>query len=747
MTSFHLRVILAMALLTGPSWGLQESPRPATERPNIILFMADDLGWGEVGYQGQTKIRTPNIDRLAVEGMQFSQAYSGHTVCAPSRCVLLTGLHTGHAQIRQNSSWSSRLHVLGEGQEPLRHGTVTIGRVLQSAGYATGAFGKWGLGAPGDEGRPLAQGFDRFVGFMCQKRAHDHYPPALWKDGTPLVLDNPGYTPSKRWQKVPAGRNPWAEFSGEDYAADVMLAEALEFLDKHKQEPFFLYFPTPVPHAALQVPQDSLEEYLDKGWDDEPYLGSKGYLPHQAPRAAYAAMVTRMDAGLGQLLAKVDDLGLRKNTLVIFTSDNGATFNGGTDSAFFQSNGHLRGFKTSLWEGGIRVPFVARWDGQVPAGVVNTTPIGFQDVLPTMAELAGLSAPEGLDGVSLVEVLRNEKAELPERDLYFESAKHQALRSGDFKLVSNTKPDGSISVQLFNLEKDPREERDLSRRDGDRLVEMLERLTNQHTYSPRFPLAGEAADWDSSEQGFFGVSSHPLAQGANLTVPSMDRETGETGQTQLLIIVTDAGRDAGDYVGLAQHLASHGLAVLTVLGDAVSVRGVPDLVGSLESMNNKEGGFTFDRWGILGHGAGAITSVALAAELDQVTAVCLLQPTGALDDKELCLKMKASEAANLVVIAREDELCQISDCHLFAQLGSGQARRLYCNIPGLGHGDACGARDGESMTKRAKKAHAFQLSIVTEFFLAELTNDTRADEYLVARRGNWKVGHPAALKP
>jgi dienelactone hydrolase len=164
-------------------------------------------------------------------------------------------------------------------------------------------------------------------------------------------------------------------------------------------------------------------------------------------------------------------------------------------------------------------------------------------------------------------------------------------------------------------------------------------------------------------------------------------------------------------------------------------------------MNNKEGGFTFDRWGILGHGAGAITSVALAAELDQVTAVCLLQPTGALDDKELCLKMKASEAASLVVIAREDELCQISDCHLFAQLGSGQARRLYCNIPGLGHGDACGARDDESMTKRAKKAHASQLSIVTEFFLAELTNDTRADEYLVARRGNWKVGHPAALKP
>lgn len=741
MNTFLLHLSLCLGVFSGPSVAGQNPERAATDRPNVILFMADDLGWGEVGYQGQTRIRTPHIDRLAAAGMRFSQAYSGHTVCAPSRCVLLTGLHTGHAQVRGNSPWSSPLHVLAEGQEPLRYDTLTFGRVLQSAGYATGAFGKWGVGAPGDEGRPLAQGFDTFVGFMCQKRAHDHYPPALWKDGEPLVLNNPGYTPSKRWSQVPQGEDPWAAFSGEDYAADVMLDEALAFLDRNQAAPFLLYFPTPVPHASLQVPEESLEEYLESGWDDGPYLGDKGYLPHRSPRAAYAAMVTRMDAGLGRLLAKVDELGLAKNTLVIFTSDNGATFNGGTDSAFFESNGNLRGFKTSLWEGGIRVPFVARWEGQIPAASVNSTPIGFQDVLPTLAELVGQPNPTGLDGVSLVEILRDPKADLPERDLYFETGQRQALRSGDLKVMTHVKKDGSRSFSLYDLAKDPEESNDISKKvDGKILEGMLGRLAAQHTPSPRFPIAGDPPLWDASKRGSQEVRTLELTSGARASVPST------TTDSPLVILIPDAKRKPQDYESLAQHLASHGLSVLTVLaGEGFSPTDPSPMEQAwaldVEDLRARVGGVSSGPWGVLAHGTGARIAVALGATSERVGALCLLQPAGV--NEQTHEQMKGCAAATLVLVGGADDSCDFVAINRFAQMGPASARRLYCNIPDL----AQGALWDQVNSDREQAPRAAQRSIVLEFLLTELTGDTRAGEYLITRRGKWKVGHPFALQP
>src|SRR5215510_1239735 len=264
-------------------------------KPNIILILADDLGWGDLGSYGQTKIKTPHLDRLAAEGIRFTQFYSGSPVCAPSRCVLMTGKHGGHAYIRDNRE------AKPEGQQPIPASEVTIAELLKSRGYATGAFGKWGLGFVGTEGDPNKQGFDLFYGYNCQREAHNFYPDHLWRNEQKVVLE---------------GNN--RGLTGKHYSHDLIEAEALQFIRDHRARPFFLYVPFTIPHLALQVPEDSLSEYVGK-WDDPPYDGSRGYLPHPHPRAAYAAMVTRMDRSVGRILALVKELGLDDNTLVIFT--------------------------------------------------------------------------------------------------------------------------------------------------------------------------------------------------------------------------------------------------------------------------------------------------------------------------------------------------------------------------------------------------------------------------------------------
>ncbi len=373
--------------------------------------MADDLGYGDLGCYGQKRIKTPNIDRLAAEGIRFTQYYTGSAVCAPSRCVLMTGRHPGHGYIRDNSDAGPK----GEphetrGQIPIPADARTLADEFKSHGYATAGFGKWGLGGPGSSGDPLRHGFDRFLGYLDQYHAHNHYPPFIFDGDERLPLNNPAM---KLHQKLPPevdANDPasYRQFIGNDYVPDRLADAALEFIDQHAGEPFFVYYPTTVPHVSLQVPEESLTEYQGQ-WPDPPYVGGHGFTPHLTPRAAYAAMITRMDRDVGRLLQALADHGLAERTIVIFTSDNGPLPSqmAGVDSDFFQSAGGLRGSKGSLFEGGIRVPCVVRWTGHIPAGVTSDFVVGAEDWFATLPRLMGLGGelPAGLDGIDITPTL------------------------------------------------------------------------------------------------------------------------------------------------------------------------------------------------------------------------------------------------------------------------------------------------------------------------------------------------------
>ncbi len=467
-----------------------DQARPPARKPNIIYILADDLGVGELGCYGQQKIRTPNIDRIAAEGMRFTAHYSGSPVCAPSRCTLLTGMHTGHAYIRDNDEMESRgdvWHDLSlEGQRPLKAGTTTVGHVLQGAGYKTACIGKWGLGGPGSTGEPNRMGFDHFYGYLCQRIAHNHYPSYLWRNREKLPLKNTYVYPH---EKLPAGLDPndvksYAKYIGTEFSADLMADEALGFIEANKAQPFFLYLAFTIPHMALQVPEDSLAEYLGT-FPETPYLGQKDYLPHRAPRAAYAAMITRMDRHIGRVMQRVKDLGLDNDTVIMFSSDNGPTFNGGTDSTFFESASGLRGLKQDVYEGGMRVPLVARWPGHIPKGQTSAHPSAFWDMMPTFAELAGVASPK-TDGVSFVPSLLGRPAAQTPRDyMYWEFQGRQAVRMKNWKAV-RLKPNRAI--ELYDLTADPAEHTDVAATHPD-LVKAAEALfTSSRTESALFPL-------------------------------------------------------------------------------------------------------------------------------------------------------------------------------------------------------------------------------------------------------------------
>ena len=467
----------------------------AGSKPNVIFILADDLGYGELGCYGQEKIRTPNIDRIAAEGMKFTQHYSGSPVCAPSRCVLLTGKHTGHAYIRDNSEMNERGEVwrnpLLEGQYPLTENTFTMGLMFQKAGYVTGAIGKWGLGGPGTSGEPNNQGFDRWYGYLCQRRAHNYYPIHLWRNRERHILAWNRYVyPHQRLaeDKDPYDKASYAEYRGKQYSMDLMMEEALGFIRENRSRPFFLYLPFPVPHAAIQVPEDSLREY-EGAFPETPYKGEKGYLPHPAPRAGYAAMITRMDQGIGRIMALLKDLGIDNTTLVFFTSDNGPTFNGGTDSEFFNSAGPLRGLKTMLYEGGIRVPLVARWPGKILPGSESDHVSAFWDFLPTLGELLGRRLPADLDGISILPTLTG-KPELQKKHdyLYWEYSEKQAVRTGDWKAYRKSK---DSAIELYNLKDDIGERTDLSDQRSGIVNEVMEIMRKARTESELFPLVRE----------------------------------------------------------------------------------------------------------------------------------------------------------------------------------------------------------------------------------------------------------------
>jgi arylsulfatase A len=441
------------------------------KKTNIVYIMADDLGYAEVGCYGQKKIKTPNIDKLATQGMKFTQHYSGNPVCAPSRCVLMTGKHSGHAQVRNNKQVGGqegwKLGSTIGGQWPLEAGTITVAKILKDAGYTTGAFGKWGLGRVGTTGDPNKQGFDHFFGYICQRQAHTYYPNHLWRDG------------KVQWIEANKDGKEGA------YSHDLIANEALKFVKANKDRPFFLYVPFTIPHVALQVPEDSLAEYKGK-WPDPPYTGDKGYFPHPNPRACYAAMVTRMDKDVGRIMSLLKELNLEDNTIVMFTSDNGPTFNGGSDSEFFESARPLRGLKGSVYEGGIRVPFIVRWPGKIKAGGTSEHICAFWDFLPTCCELIGIDAPGDIDGISILPTLLGKPGKQKKHKyLYWELGGRQGVRMGRWKAV-RTNPNQKI--QLYDLDKDIGEQNDLADANPKITATMAELMRTGRTESEVFPL-------------------------------------------------------------------------------------------------------------------------------------------------------------------------------------------------------------------------------------------------------------------
>jgi arylsulfatase A len=469
-----------------------------------VFIIADDLGYGELGSYGQKIIRTPVLDQLAAGGMRFTRHYSGSPVCAPSRCVLMTGKHPGRAFIRNNREVGAWLS--GEGQLPLPAGETVVASLLKSAGYASGAFGKWGLGGVGTTGDPLKHGFDRFFGFNDQRQAHNFYPPYLIDDSARLELPGNAGVVRGGSAKLAKDADPhdpagYAAFSGNQYAPDLCNARALDFIRAHKDQPFFLYYPTTVPHLALQVPGDSLAEYQGK-LDDKPYPGHKGYLPHQHPRAAYAAMITRMDRDIGRLVDLVRELGLNEHTVFIFTSDNGGAFDiGGADPGFFRSNGDLRGHKGDIYEGGIRVPLIVAWNGRVAAGTTCDRITGFEDWLPTLLELAtgSANAPDGVDGISFARTLLG--GDQPERAFLYREfpgyGGQQSVHSGKWKYLRRNllgtagraaNAPAQPTTELYNLEADPMEKTNLAQAHPEIVAKLAKIAAIEHRPSTDFPF-------------------------------------------------------------------------------------------------------------------------------------------------------------------------------------------------------------------------------------------------------------------
>jgi arylsulfatase A-like enzyme len=431
---------LLFAFCTGAAaFTLSFSARAAgtATKPNVIFILADDLGYGDLGCFGQKKIKTPNLDRLAVEGMRFTQAYAGTTVCAPSRCALMTGQHTGHCYIRGNKE------LKPEGQEPMPADTFTVGHLMKKAGYVTGMIGKWGLGKPDSASTPDKMGFDYFFGYNCQMKAHEYYPEYLWRNTNMVMLD------------------------GKTYSHDLMADDSLDFVKKNKDKPFFLYLPFTIPHGKFQVP--SQESYANEDWP--------------AQWKNIAAMITRMDKDIGRLMALLKELKIDDHTLVFFASDNGA----GYQPKFFQSSGPLRGWKRDMYEGGLRSPSIARWPGKIKPGVVSEQVWAFWDLMPTLAELTGQKPPANTDGVSILPALLTGKTfERP--PIYFEFHERgftQAARIGDWKAV---RLGTQLPIELYDMKTDIAETRDVSAQHPGVVKRFEEYLKSARTDSELWPI-------------------------------------------------------------------------------------------------------------------------------------------------------------------------------------------------------------------------------------------------------------------
>lgn len=478
-----LALLLSVLLLLVGCGGGETDTSP---RPNIVLIVADDLGYGDLGAYGQERIRTPNLDRMAEKGMLFTQFYAGSTVCAPSRSVLMTGQHTGRTPIRGNEP------VRPIGQQPLPDSSVTIAEVLQRAGYATGAFGKWGLGAPGSEGVPRRQGFDRFFGYIGQRRAHFYWPEFLFESTGDTLRRVPLEGNRINDTSTPDFPHPGAGPPLERgiYSHDAILERALSFIGTQARAdaPFFAYLPVTIPHASVVAPDSAFAPYLDADgnsvFDEMPFPGNH-YTEQPRPKAAYAAMVTHLDRGVGRILDRLEARGVAENTIVLFTSDNGPHGEGGYQPEYFDSNGPLRGMKRDLYEGGIRVPQIAWWPGRVEAGATTDVPSYFGDYMQTFADLAGAEAPDATQSVSLVPTLLGDSARQATPDhLYWEFQGAQAVRQGRWKAVRDSIGGGPL--ELYDLEADPAESTDVADDHPD-VVERLKSLMNEAHRPPEGP--------------------------------------------------------------------------------------------------------------------------------------------------------------------------------------------------------------------------------------------------------------------
>ncbi len=465
---FIQRAMLAIGLLLAAPLA---AASPAM--PNIILILADDLGWRELGCYGQEKIQTPHIDRLAAGGMRFNQFHAGSAVCAPSRCNLLTGMHGGHAWIRNNHEVKSGRKDWFGGQMPLPEALPNIAKTLKQHGYATGCFGKWGLGAQESTGDPLKQGFDVFFGYNCQRNAHDLYPEYLEDNDRILRLEG-----NRRGQ----GRG--------QYAPALIAGRALDFIRQNKSRPFFLYYPTVLPHLPLQVPEEELSRYRGK-WPETPYSAGS-YQSHETPKACYAAMISMMDRHVGRIMDLLGELGLEENTVVLFTSDNGTThLKEQVDYRFFDSVGPLRGLKGQLYEGGIRVPLVARWPGKIPPGTASELVAAQYDLPATLAEIAGIPAGFPGDGISILPTLLGRGEQQQKHDFLFWDfpgyGGQIAVRMGHWKGIKrNLRNNPGAAMELYDLSKDAGETIDLAAKQPE-IVREIEEIIARERVMPEVP--------------------------------------------------------------------------------------------------------------------------------------------------------------------------------------------------------------------------------------------------------------------
>jgi arylsulfatase A len=455
------------------SFNKKQGPPPLL--PNVILIVADDLGYGDVSCYGQTKFHTPNIDQLAKEGMLFTQHYAGAPVCAPSRCALLTGRHTGHASIRGNRKTNK------EGDYPLPEADVTIQQMFQKEGYTTGMFGKWGLGYPGSSGDVINKGTDFFFGYYGHLAAHNYYPEYLWNNDDKFFINKNNH------------------YSNNVYAPALIQDSVLTFIERNKNRPFFLYLPTTIPHAELAAPESYMSKYKDKFGEEQSYKGIKtikvatrfgAYDAQKSPKAAFAAMINVLDDQVGQMIAKLKEEGIYDNTIIIFTSDNGPHKEGGAAPDYFNSNGGLRGYKRDLYEGGIRVPLIMSWPGKIKSGKSDFISANW-DLMPTFADIIHTEPLKNVDGVSLYSVIFDQlDLQMQHPYLYWEFHEEggkQAIREGKWKAIKlNVMHSAKTRIELYDLEKDVSETKDVSGQYPEILKHMIELMRKAHTFNAAF---------------------------------------------------------------------------------------------------------------------------------------------------------------------------------------------------------------------------------------------------------------------